>query len=198
MKKTMAFVILMLVIAGCTAGGTAEQPLSETNSDETALQPVEESVEETVDNSNLDQETAGQTAGPGGGQSEQTGPVVTSVAPSGSVDLSQLTPEPVGEGEGELIIQPAPGVPDPEAKMVQLASQDLAERLEIDISEVSLIEVIALDWADSSLGCPDPDYAYLMVITPGYQISLEAGGQNYTYHTDQVQNVVLCVNGQPA
>ena len=193
MKKTIAFILLMLIIAGCTAGGTVDS-----DADESAVQPVEESVEETVDNSNLDQETAGQTSGPAGSQIEQSDPVVTSVAPSGSVDLSQLTPEPVVEGEGELIIQPAPGVPDPKAKMVQFASQELAERLGIDISEVTLVEAVALDWNDSSLGCPDPDYFYAAVITPGYQITLQAEGQTFVYHTDQVQNAVLCVNGQPA
>jgi hypothetical protein len=196
MKKTIAFILLMLVIAGCTAGGTADP--ADTAPDESAVQPVDESVEETMDNSNLDQETAGQTSGPAGSQSEQSDPIVTSVAPSGSVDLSQLTPESVGEGEGELIIQPAPGVPDPKARMVQFASQALAEQLDIDISEVTLVEVEVVDWNDSSLGCPAPDSVYLTVITPGYQITLEAEGQTYIYHTDQVQNVVLCINGQPA
>jgi hypothetical protein len=39
---------------------------------------------------------------------------------------------------------------------------------------------------------------YAAVITPGYQITLEAEGQSYIYHTDMVETVVLCVDGRPA
>lgn len=192
MKKMITFAVLVLFITGCTAGQAAEQPQDAGDSGESAVQPIEETVEETVDNTNSEETTTG----PAAGQSDQTDPVVTSVAPSGSVDLGQLTPEPAAEGE--LIIQPAPGVPDPKAKMVQFASQELADRLGIDISEVTLVDIVTEEWSDSSLGCPAPDSVYLTVITPGYQITLEAEGESYVYHTDQVQNVVLCVNGQPA
>lgn len=122
-------------------------------------------------------------------------PEVTSVPPAGSVDLGELTPE--AGGDGDLIEQPAPGVPDPEVKMVQLASEHLAEYLDIDISEVTLVEAVFREWPDAGLGCPDPEFVYAAVITPGYEITLEAEDENYSYHTDVVEAVVLCVNGLP-
>jgi hypothetical protein len=33
---------------------------------------------------------------------------------------------------------------------------------------------------------------YAQVITPGYRVVLEAGGQRYEYHTDTGRFVVLC------
>ncbi len=42
--------------------------------------------------------------------------------------------------------------------------------------------VRAVDWRDSSLGCPKPGIAYLDVITPGHKVTLRADGQIYVVH----------------
>jgi hypothetical protein len=42
--------------------------------------------------------------------------------------------------------------------------------------------VSAVDWGDSSLGCPRPDMAYLSVVTPGHRVTLLAEGQLYSVH----------------
>ena len=44
---------------------------------------------------------------------------------------------------------------------------------------------------DGSLGCPQPGMNYVMMITPGYLIMLEANGQAYEYHTS-MNGVVWC------
>ena len=82
--------------------------------------------------------------------------------------------------------------------VVQQVSQDLAARLGIDESEITVVGVEIVEWSDSSLGCPAPGYAYAQVITPGFQIILESGAQQYDYHTDSNGNFVLCgEDGQP-
>jgi hypothetical protein len=184
-KKILALTVLLLLVAGCTPEATnesADSPAAESTT-ESALNPIEENMEESNE--------------PDGEEAEGTNPDVTTVPPSGSVDLGQLTPD-AGTEDGDLIVQPAPGIPDPEAQMVQLAGEALAERLGIDIGEVTLVEAVSMEWPDAGLGCPSPDFMYAAVITPGYQITLEAQGQSYTYHTDTVENAVLCVDGQPA
>jgi hypothetical protein len=178
-KKTIVLIVLLIAIIGCTPDEPAEPaelPPAEATSD-AAVNPVEE---------------------PEDGQSESQNPDLTIVPPSGSVDLGQITPDAASEGDGDLVVQPAPGIPDPEIAMVQLASQDLADRLGLDIGEITFVEAAEQDWPDSGLGCPSPDELYAAVITPGYQITLEAEGESYLYHTDKVENVVLCVDGQPA
>jgi hypothetical protein len=39
---------------------------------------------------------------------------------------------------------------------------------------------------------------YAAVITPGFEITLEAQDQSYIYHTDTGDTVVLCIDGRPA
>jgi hypothetical protein len=75
---------------------------------------------------------------------------------------------------------------------VTRARQHLAASLNVDLSGVTLVEATAVEWSDSSLGCPEPDMMYLTVITPGYHIILEANGERYEYHADENETVVLC------
>ena len=57
---------------------------------------------------------------------------------------------------------------------------------------IFLFNANAVEWPDASLGCPQVDVTYAQVITPGYQIQLEANGQVYTFHTDETDQVILC------
>ncbi len=77
--------------------------------------------------------------------------------------------------------------PTPQA----LAVADLAGRLGLPESAITVRSVESVDWPDASLGCPQPGMMYAQVITPGYRIVLEAGGKRYEYHTSQ-SHVVLC------
>jgi len=82
------------------------------------------------------------------------------------------------------------------AALVEQARKDLAERLKAAPEAISLHSMEAVQWRDSSLGCPRPGMNYLTVITPGYRIRLIANGQSYEYHTDK-QKAVYCDNPQP-
>jgi hypothetical protein len=83
--------------------------------------------------------------------------------------------------------------PPPEAQdVVRLAKEDLAQRLGVAVDQIGLVSVEAVEWSDTSLGCPQPGMMYAQVITPGYRVVLEAGGQRYEYHTDTGRFVVLC------
>jgi hypothetical protein len=78
--------------------------------------------------------------------------------------------------------------------LVQIAKEDLARRLDLSLSEILVISVEAVDWPDTSLGCPQPGMMYAQVITPGYLIVLEAEGQTYEYHSGGEQ-LLLCAEG---
>ncbi len=58
--------------------------------------------------------------------------------------------------------------------VTELAQQVVADRLGLDPSLVTIMESTAVDFPDSSLGCPQPGMAYAQVITPGYRIRAEA------------------------
>ncbi|MFZ0543813.1 MAG: hypothetical protein WAM60_00145 [Candidatus Promineifilaceae bacterium] len=179
-KIIIPLILLTLLIIGCTPEESADLPTAESTS-ESAVNPIEEPVESaTPEASN----NAGNTD-------------IITVDPAGSVDLGQITPD--ADSSGDLVVQPAPGAPGLEAEaVIQLSIQALAGRLGIDAGEITLLEVAPQDWPDSSLGCPSPDQLYAAVITPGYEITLEAQGQSYSYHTDKTENVILCIDGRPA
>lgn len=118
----------------------------------------------------------------------------TAVA-AGSVDLSKLTPSAPG-ATSEPRVMPAPGVPDPLAKLQHEAAQDLAQRLGVDVSEVELVEAVSTEWRDSSLGCPKRGMMYAQVITPGYQLVLGVAGKAYFYHTSGTGSFVFCEGGK--
>jgi hypothetical protein len=68
------------------------------------------------------------------------------------------------------------------------AKARLAEQLAVYTDQIRVQSVEAVEFADSSLGVPEPDKHYLTVITPGYVIKLVADGIVYEYHAgaDQV------------
>jgi len=128
-------------------------------------------------------------------EAETVSDVVTDSAYPAEANLSDIVSEP---GAGQPQVAPKPGVPDASAAAAHIVSQALAERIDSDVSEITVVSAEAKEWADSSLGCPAPGYAYAQVITPGFQITLESGGDQYTYHTDLNGNFVLCgADGQP-
>lgn len=107
------------------------------------------------------------------------------------VDLGAITSEPRPE-EDSLHEAPAPGVPNASSIVANRAAQALAESLSIDVEAVEIVSVQRVEWRDSSLGCARPGQNYLMVITPGFRIMLEADGEQYEYHSDMQGNMVRC------
>lgn len=75
---------------------------------------------------------------------------------------------------------------------VDAAIKDLSERLGIPPEQIRVVSEESVEWSDASLGCPQEGFMYAQVITPGYKYILEAQGQQYEYHTDLRNNVVLC------
>ena len=94
-----------------------------------------------------------------------------------------------------LVPTPAATEVEPPAKAeqaIRLAREDLARRLGLAPEAIRLVSVEAVEWSDTSLGCPQPGMMYAQVITPGFRVVLEAGGETYEYHTDAGRFVVLC------
>ena len=76
--------------------------------------------------------------------------------------------------------------------MVEQARGKLAQRLNIDTSQIMLIETKSIQWPDASLGCPKSGMTYAQVLTPGYWVRLESSDQIYEYHTDKGDTFILC------
>ncbi|HEU0295928.1 MAG TPA: hypothetical protein VFR47_24525 [Anaerolineales bacterium] len=91
---------------------------------------------------------------------------------------------------------PTPAVSGLE-KLIEKAKEDLAQRVGVPITQISLIEATEVEWSDSSLGCPQPGMAYMQVITPGFLILLEHADRTYEYHASRHNTIVTCENPSP-
>jgi len=77
---------------------------------------------------------------------------------------------------------PAESLADTERAVATLAIDTLAADLKVPRENVELDTVRAVEWRNSSLGCPKPGMAYLDVITPGHKVTLRVDGQIYVVH----------------
>lgn len=101
--------------------------------------------------------------------------------PAQPLEPSTLPPELQGAGA------------TPGDTAAERARADLAKRLDMEDREITIVSVEAVDWPDTSLGCPQPGKLYAQVVTPGYYIVLEAKGQQHAYHTDsEADQLIRC------
>jgi hypothetical protein len=105
----------------------------------------------------------------------------------GMRELEEPTMTPLPTPEPNEITPPAEA-----EQVVQLAKEDLAERLSLSPVEVRLVSVEPVDWPDTGLGCPQPGMMYAQVVTAGFRVVLEAKAEKYEYHTDTGDHIVLC------
>jgi hypothetical protein len=83
------------------------------------------------------------------------------------------------------------GLPlDHSSRLVKGAIDDLARRLGIDHSAVTVVDARCVTWPDTSRGCPKPGVAYLQRLTDGALAILEARGRRFEYHGGDP--LVLC------
>lgn len=119
--------------------------------------------------------------------------------------VEQVRPIIPTQEEATLIF---PNLPTPYAPEIQglidLAKTDLADRLSIELSQISTSVVNQVTWPDTSLGCQSAGIYSAQVLTPGYRILLEYAQKTYEFHTDSRKTVVYCkiplppVDGTPS
>lgn len=120
-----------------------------------------------------------------------------------SVDLhtvsANVTVYPLETAIPVVINSPATtGAYDPSIEATTLqAKKDLNQKTGIELEKIIVLEEEAVEWPDGSLGCGTPGTDYLQVVTPGFHILLEAGGQVYSYHTNTTGQIILCIEQPP-
>jgi hypothetical protein len=79
---------------------------------------------------------------------------------------------------------------------VASAQSNLAERLGVELSDVTIIEARQVTWSDGSLGCPEPDMMYTQALVEGYFILLQAHDKRYAYHAGRDGQPFYCPEGR--
>ena len=202
----MALMALVVGLAACTAAGGTEVAVQETpageNESAPALNPVTPGPDVAGSESAYPDAEAGALDGaypaaPVAAELPAGYPDVTTVAPSGSVDLSQLTPV---AGDPTPRIAPAPGRPgqpdDPQiSRLLEAVVSNLSGFADIGADQVEVISVEPVTWPNPALGCPVEGLNYAEVQVDGSLVTLRAGDQTYTYHTAGSGEFVLCRDG---
>lgn len=97
--------------------------------------------------------------------------------------------------EGEALSSELLAEIDPVAgELVALARRRLADELELSTRSIELLDLRAVTWADSSLGCPQEGQDYVAAEIDGYRILLGVGEREYAYHTDSAR-LITCDAG---
>lgn len=80
------------------------------------------------------------------------------------------------------------------AAIEDMASSFLAGKLGVAPADLTFVRAEPTDWADASLGCPQPDVAYAQVITPGYKLTFDRDGAAYVVHTNRDATQIISCN----
>lgn len=91
---------------------------------------------------------------------------------------------PVKPGQG-----PEPMPLFSQRQLEALARADLAQRLHVPASEVSVAGSRSVEWPDASLGCGAGEGAPPGGASKGFVITLSHAGRRYTYHSDLRQAI---------
>ncbi len=97
--------------------------------------------------------------------------------------LVQCTEDGTPAAMAMVEIAPQIDVVVPLDRLVERATEDLMQATSAASDEITVVSTEEVEWSDTSLGCPEPDGMYAQMITPGYLIVLETGGETYNYHT---------------
>ena len=76
--------------------------------------------------------------------------------------------------------------------LIDTAVNDLARRLGVEPSSITVIEARSVVWPDGSLGCPRPGMVYPQVQQDGALVRLRAQGREFAYHSGGSRPVFLC------
>ena len=80
---------------------------------------------------------------------------------------------------------------------VRLAVDVLSHQLGVDAQSLTVVTAEAVEWPDSSLGCPERDMVYLPSLVSGFRVILEEGGRRHEVHTG-AGRAVVCGGATPA
>lgn len=83
-------------------------------------------------------------------------------------------------------------IPAEAQAVVDLVLQDAALQLGAEPASLQITAIEAVEWPDSSLGCPEDGGVYAPVISPGYQITITDGTSTLAFHTGPNDVIVLC------
>lgn len=84
-----------------------------------------------------------------------------------------------------------PGTPmDLPSEVETRVKEALSARTGVAVEEIEVVEAQQSEWPDACLGLAEEGEACAEVITPGWEITLRAAGEEYVFRTDETADVI--------
>jgi hypothetical protein len=107
-------------------------------------------------------------------------------------DIGQPTETATAAGSSTNLTGDALIAQDPVAgELVGIAQRLIATQLNLPSRRIRMVDVRSVVWTDSTLNCPAANSQVVKQDIDGYRIVVQAGDQNYLFHTD-FDRVVPC------
>lgn len=94
------------------------------------------------------------------------------------------------------MVEDLPGTPDASAVLPMPVMQSIidliANETGDEVQSITITSAEPVDWPDTFLGCPIEGSFAAQVITPGYLVVVEYGGETFEVHTDLQGHAVTC------
>ena len=178
--KVLLLIIISIILVGCTSGtGTQSVTSTDAEIEPTAMETGGIVETEEADFKGEDQDS-----------NLQTTPTLSLKDVDITFSKKTIIPKEVVPMPSYTIV-PDPSDPG-EIQFILLVKEDLAERLDVSIDDIGLVEFALVTWGDPSLGCPQPGMKYKQVPVDGYLIRLAYEGRIYNYHGGGSRDPFLC------
>ena len=76
------------------------------------------------------------------------------------------------------------------------ATRTLARNLNLDLALLEVISADAVEWPNSSLGCPEEGRTYAPISVSGYSVVLDQNGESYEIHTNLHGSEIAICSGE--
>lgn len=88
----------------------------------------------------------------------------------------------------------AQGQEQPPDSVTQAAVDAASTNLDVPAENLIVVMTAQRDWADASLGCPEPGRTYAQVITPGYVVTIDTDdlATEIQVNTDTGSRTAIC------
>jgi hypothetical protein len=124
--------------------------------------------------------------------------VSAACANAGDQKAPALTVESVPTVAAELgQVESAPSIGAGLQRLVDMATENLAANLKIEVAAIKLAEAEYVTWRDGSIGCPKVGEQYTQALVNGSRIVLKADGKAFHYHSGANRAPTYCENPAP-
>lgn len=83
---------------------------------------------------------------------------------------------------------------DESSQILVITRANLANQLGINVNQISVSNITRRDWPDDCLGAAQPGEACAQIVTPGYEILLNAEGDTYEFRSTQDGGIIRLIS----